>query len=52
MGGRVYLTKDALMSEQMFKLTYPQWQIFEEVRSKYGAMGRFASNQSRRLGLQ
>jgi FAD/FMN-containing dehydrogenase len=52
MGGRVYLTKDALMSEQMFKATYPQWQIFEEVRAKYGAIGRFASNQSRRLGLQ
>ena len=52
MGGRVYLTKDALMSEQMFKSTYPQWQIFEEVRAKYGAIGRFASNQSRRLGLQ
>lgn len=52
MGGRVYLTKDALMSEQMFKSTYPQWQRFEEVRSKYGAIGRFASDQSRRLGLQ
>lgn len=52
MGGRVYLTKDALMSEQMFKSTYPQWQIFEEVRAKYGAIGRFASNQSKRLGLQ
>lgn len=52
MGGRIYLTKDALMSEKMFKSTYPQWQIFEEVRAKYGAIGRFASNQSRRLGLQ
>jgi len=52
MCGRVYLTKDALMSEQMFKSTYPQWQIFEEVRAKYGAIGRFTSNQSRRLGLQ
>lgn len=52
MGGRVYLTKDALMSEQMFKSTYPKWQIFEEVRAKYGAIGKFASNQSRRLGLQ
>jgi FAD/FMN-containing dehydrogenase len=52
MGGRVYLTKDALMSEKTFKSTYPQWELFEEVRSKYGAIGRFASNQSRRLGLQ
>lgn len=52
MDGKVYLTKDALMSEQMFKSTYPQWQIFEEVRAKYWAIGKFASSQSRRLGLQ
>lgn len=52
MGGRVYLTKDALMSEKMFKEGYPQWEVFEEVRAKYGAIGKFSSNQSIRLGLQ
>lgn len=52
MGGRIYLTKDALMSETSFKRTYPQWQQFEEVRTKYGAIGKFASSQSKRLGLQ
>lgn len=52
MGGGIYLTKDALMSEASFKKTYPQWKQFEEVRAKYGAIGKFASSQSKRLGLQ
>jgi decaprenylphospho-beta-D-ribofuranose 2-oxidase len=51
-GGRIYLTKDALMTEMSFKKTYPQWERFEEVRAKYGAVGKFASSQSKRLGLQ
>lgn len=51
LGGRIYLTKDALMSEQTFKITYPQWEQFEKVREKYGAIGNFASSQSKRLGL-
>jgi FAD/FMN-containing dehydrogenase len=50
-GGRVYLTKDARMSEKTFKLGYPRWEEFEAVRSKYHALGKFASLQSRRLGL-
>jgi len=51
MGGRVYLTKDALMQEKTFKTTYPHWKSFEAVREKYGAIGKFASAQSKRLGL-
>ena len=51
MGGRVYLAKDALMQEVVFKKTYPKWQAFEAVREKYGAIGKFASAQSMRLGL-
>jgi FAD/FMN-containing dehydrogenase len=50
-GGRVYLTKDARMSEQTFKLGYPHWQDFEVIREKYHAIGKFASMQSKRLGL-
>jgi decaprenylphospho-beta-D-ribofuranose 2-oxidase len=50
-GGRVYLTKDAVMKESTFKATYPKWQEFELVREKYGAIGKFASSQSKRLGL-
>jgi decaprenylphospho-beta-D-ribofuranose 2-oxidase len=51
MGGRVYLSKDAVMSERTFKMTYTKWQEFESVREKYGAIGKFASGQSKRLGL-
>jgi hypothetical protein len=50
-GGRIYLTKDALMSAQTFKATYPEWQQFEIIREKYKAVGHFASDQSKRLGL-
>lgn len=51
MGGRLYLTKDAVMQEKTFKTTYLNWEKFEEVRSKYGAIGKFSSSQSKRLGL-
>jgi decaprenylphospho-beta-D-ribofuranose 2-oxidase len=51
MGGRVYLTKDAVMQEATFKATYPKWEEFESVRDKYGAIGKFSSAQSKRLGL-
>jgi decaprenylphospho-beta-D-ribofuranose 2-oxidase len=51
MGGRLYLTKDALMRESTFKATYPNWIKFEAVREKYGAIGKFSSSQSDRLGL-
>jgi decaprenylphospho-beta-D-ribofuranose 2-oxidase len=52
MGGRIYLTKDALMTETSFKKSYSHWEKFEEIRAKYGAIGKFASSQSKRLGLQ
>ena len=51
MGGRIYLAKDAIMKEHTFKVSYPRWQEFEKLRKKYGAIGHFASCQSKRLGL-
>ena len=51
MGGRLYLTKDAVMQESTFKATYPNWEKFEAVREQYGAIGKFSSTQSKRLGL-
>lgn len=51
MNGKIYLAKDALMTEDIFKKTYPQWREFENVRLKYSAIGKFGSTQSRRLGL-
>jgi decaprenylphospho-beta-D-ribofuranose 2-oxidase len=50
-GGRVYLAKDARMSEATFKAGYPRWQEFEATRARWHAHGHFASRQSRRLGL-
>jgi decaprenylphospho-beta-D-ribofuranose 2-oxidase len=51
LGGRLYLTKDARMSAATFKRSYPRWAEFQAVREKVGAIGRFASLQSKRLGL-
>jgi len=51
MGGRLYLTKDAVMQESTFKATYPNWGKFEAIRERYGAVGKFSSSQSKRLGL-
>jgi hypothetical protein len=51
MNGKIYLAKDALMKEDVFKKTYTKWREFENVRHKYLAVGKFSSTQSRRLGL-
>jgi len=50
-GGRLYLAKDARMSAATFRRCYPQWEAFQATRERYGALGAFASLQSRRLGL-
>lgn len=50
--GRLYLTKDARMQASVFRAMYPHWEAFEETRARYHAHGKFASLQSRRLGLQ
>jgi len=50
-GGRLYLTKDATMSKEMFRAGYPNWQKFVELRKAIGADKVFASLQSERLGL-
>lgn len=52
LGGRIYLAKDALMTDKTFKATYPKWKEFEAVREKYSAFGKFCSAQSQRLGLR
>lgn len=51
LGGRLYLCKDARMSSAMFRRSYPRWEFFEKVREQFQATGKFASLQSRRLGL-
>lgn len=51
-GGRLYLAKDARMSASTFKASYPRWEEFQEVRARFSAQGKFASLQSKRLGLE
>lgn len=50
-GGRLYLAKDARMSEAVFKAGYPRWQEFMAVRERFDPEERFASLLSQRLGL-
>lgn len=50
-GGKLYLTKDARMSETTFKRSYPQWEQFQQIRHQYDAHTKFNSLQSYRLGL-
>ncbi|NRB81186.1 MAG: FAD-binding oxidoreductase [Saccharospirillaceae bacterium] len=50
-GGKIYLCKDARMSEQTFKQCYPNWTKLQKVREKFGSLQKFNSNQSNRLGL-
>lgn len=49
--GRLYLAKDARMSEATFKQSYSNWEKFVEIRQKYGADKVFNSLQSQRLGI-
>ncbi|MFT3936580.1 MAG: FAD-binding oxidoreductase [Chitinophagaceae bacterium] len=50
-GGRLYLGKDALLNESMFKEMYPQHTEWMAIKKKYDPSGEFSSNISRRLGL-
>ena len=50
-GGRIYLSKDSLMSASHFQKTYPRLEEFKRIRKQYGAEGYFTSAQSKRIGL-
>lgn len=50
-GGRLYLTKDARMSAQMFYSSYPNIDKFKQVLQNYGCNKYFKSMQSDRLEL-
>jgi decaprenylphospho-beta-D-ribofuranose 2-oxidase len=50
-GGRLYLGKDALLGETMFKAMYPQHTDWLAIKRKYDPRNVFNSNISRRLGL-
>ena len=50
-GGRIYLSKDARMSKDIFEKGYSQLDRFKSIRSKFKLKNRISSLQSRRLGL-
>lgn len=50
-GGRLYLAKDARMTESTFKQSYPNWEKFVALRKTYDPDNIFSSLQSNRLGL-
>ena len=50
-GGRLYLTKDARMSEEIFRKSYPRLDQFKKIRTEVDPDNLFGSLQSRRLGL-
>lgn len=50
-GGRLYLAKDARMSQTFFEQTYGNIDAFKKVLTEYNPQGRFCSLQAKRLGL-
>jgi FAD/FMN-containing dehydrogenase len=49
--GRLYLAKDALMTPPTFAAMYPRLPEFREIKRRLDPANRFASSQSRRLGI-
>lgn len=50
-GGRIYLGKDAVLNETMFKKMYPEYLRWMDIKKTFDPGNRFSSNISRRLGL-
>lgn len=50
-GGRVYLGKDARLSQANFQRMYPEWQAWKAARDAADPRGLFRSSMGERLGL-
>ncbi|MHA4807268.1 FAD-binding oxidoreductase [Flavitalea flava] len=50
-GGRIYLGKDAMLDQETFRLMYPQYREWLQIKHKYDPGQVFKSDISRRLGL-
>jgi FAD/FMN-containing dehydrogenase len=50
-GGRLYLAKDARMSKETFRATYPSWRRFAEIKRALDRTLKLESGLSMRLGL-
>ena len=49
--GRLYLAKDSCQPRSLFEAGYPELEAFRTLRHRLDPQGKFASHQSRRLGL-
>jgi decaprenylphospho-beta-D-ribofuranose 2-oxidase len=49
--GRVYLAKDARISQVQFEKGYPNIEQFRQIRQQHNLNGKFNSLQSRRVGI-
>lgn len=50
-GGRIYLAKDARVSQEVFEQGYPQIDQFRDIRQQYKMNEKFNSLQSLRVGI-
>ncbi len=50
-GGRIYLTKDVRIKKEVFEKGYENIEKFREFRKKFGMSEKFASLQSKRVGI-
>ena len=51
-GGRVYLAKDARLSAESFRLMYPEFPAWLEVKRQVDPDWKFSSALSRRLAME
>lgn len=49
--GKIYLTKDARISKEVFEKGYSKIDIFRKLRKEFSMDSKFQSHQSKRLGL-
>lgn len=50
-GGKIYLTKDALLRPEQFRAAYPTWETFAQHKARLDPEGRLRSDLSDRVGL-
>ncbi|MCS7189525.1 MAG: FAD-binding oxidoreductase [Bacteroidia bacterium] len=50
-GGKIYLTKDSLLSPSQFRAAYPQWERFLEIKAQVDPSFLLRSDLSKRIAL-
>lgn len=51
LGGKIYLAKDARMSQHTFRKCYPNWEEFVALKNEIDPLNKFSSLQSSRIGI-